>query len=138
MSYFSPDFIQFFKDLRSNNEREWFHANKKRFETTVKKPFESFISDVIELLSVHDKHILITPKEAIFRIYRDTRFSKDKTPYKTHMSAVVSRGGRKDLTSPGVYLECNDEHFRIYSGVYMPNSKQLQRIREAIASQPDH
>ncbi len=138
MSYFTSAFLQFFQELRNNNDRDWYHTNKKRFETAVKIPFEAFIADCIDLLSAQDNRIMITPKEAIFRIYRDTRFSKDKTPYKTHMSAIISPGGRKDMTSPGIYLECSDQHFRIYSGVYMPDAKQLQRIREAIASEPDH
>ncbi|MEL6943413.1 MAG: DUF2461 domain-containing protein, partial [Bacteroidota bacterium] len=105
MKHFTPDFLNFFKDLRANNEREWFHANKKRYEQSVKIPFQAFIADVIEHASIFDPNILITPKDAIFRIYKDTRFSKDKTPYKLHASAVVSRGGRKDLTSIGIYLE---------------------------------
>jgi len=134
MKYFTTDFLNFFNDLRANNEREWFHANKKRYEQSVKIPFQNFIADVIEHAKMFDPNILITPKDAIFRIYKDTRFSKDKTPYKLHTSAVVSRGGRKDLTSVGIYLELSDEHFGIYSGIYRPDSKQLYKIREHIAA----
>lgn len=137
MKYFTADFLNFFNDLRHNNEREWFHANKKRYEQSVKIPFQNFIADLIEHAKMFDENILITPKDAIFRIYKDTRFSKDKTPYKLHASAVVSRGGRKDLTSVGIYLELSDEHFGIYSGVYRPDSKQLYKIREHIAANLD-
>lgn len=136
MSYFSTALLNFLSDLEANNNRDWFHANKKRYETEVKKPFEAFIAAVIQQLQAIDPTILITPKDAIFRIYRDTRFSKDKTPYKTQVTAAVSPGGRKDFTSPGIYIHIEAAHVRFYSGVYKPDSKQLQLIREAIVTQP--
>ncbi|MEM9884291.1 MAG: DUF2461 domain-containing protein [Bacteroidota bacterium] len=134
MAYFSEDFNQFFSDLRKNNDREWFNAHKKRYEKVVKEPFKAFIAALIEQARVIDPNILITPKDAIFRIYRDTRFSKDKTPYKLHASAVVSSGGRKDTTTPGIYIQISDEAYGLYSGIYQANSKQLYRIREHIAA----
>lgn len=134
MAYFTSEFHQFFTDLRANNEREWYHENKKRYEKHVKQPMQAFITALIDQMQIHDPSIAITHKDAIFRIYRDTRFSKDKTPYKTNTSAVVSRGGRKDMTSPGLYIELNDEKVALYSGIYMPNPKQVKRIREEIVS----
>ncbi|MEM9823329.1 MAG: DUF2461 domain-containing protein, partial [Bacteroidota bacterium] len=120
-----------------NNHREWFHANKKRYETDVKKPFYAFVELMIDQLAALDRTILLTPKDCIFRINRDIRFSKDKTPYKTQMSAIISPGGRKALSGPpGLYLQFSVEDARIYSGLYQIEKKDLQNIREAIASQP--
>lgn len=136
MSHFTKAFLSFFKDLEKNNNREWFHANKKRYEADVKKPFEAFVALMIDKLQVLDPRIVITPKDAIFRIHRDIRFSKDKTPYKVQVSAIISKGGRKDMSTPGIYLEMSHKGLGIYSGAYMPDKNQLQGIREAIASDP--
>ena len=85
MAYFKKEYLDFFEDLEKNNEREWFQENKKRYEEYVKTPFSSFVNDLI--LSFHDifPEMTMTSKEAIFRIYRDVRFSKDKKPYKNHL-----------------------------------------------------
>lgn len=133
MTYFTSDFLSFFTDLRANNERDWFKANKKSYEEAIKKPFEAFIAAMIERIQIEDPELVITPKDCIFRIYRDTRFSKDKTPYKLHASAAINRGGRKDHSRPGIYLEANDEKFSVYSGVYQADTKTLLAIRESIA-----
>jgi len=137
MSYFTNDFIKFFEELKQNNNREWFQENKKRYELSVKEPFEAFVQDMIYRIHEDDESIMLTPKEAIFRIYRDIRFSKDKTPYKTHVSAVISNGGRKNYTDPGVYLEVSSEHLRFYSGIYEMSKDQLENVRSFIASNLD-
>jgi uncharacterized protein (TIGR02453 family) len=134
MEYFSKAFLKFLADLDKNNNREWFHENKKRYEQDVKKPFEKFIGIMIDKMQAVDATIVITPKDAIFRIHRDVRFSKDKSPYKNHVSAIISKGGRKDMTTPGLYIQVSAKEFGIYSGAYMPDKNQLQGIREAIAS----
>lgn len=137
MAYFTKEYLQFFKGLKKNNNREWFHANKKQYESAVKKPFYDFVEKMIDQLSALDKTIVLTPKDCIFRINRDIRFSKDKTPYKTQMSAVIAPGGRKQLSGPpGLYIQFSVEDVRIYSGMYRLEKKDLQNIREAIASQP--
>lgn len=136
MKFFNKAFIDFFRDLRSNNNRDWFKENKKRYETEVKEPFKSFVGHMILKMRELDPDVLIAPKDAIFRIYRDIRFSKDKTPYKEHVSAVLSKGGRKDMTTPGIYLQMNDEEIRIYSGIYKPDKKCLEDIRTHIAANP--
>lgn len=137
MSYFTSEYINFFKELAANNHREWFHENKKRYEAAVKKPFHQFIEVMIDHVRAVDPDVLITPKDAIFRINRDIRFSPDKTPYKTHMAAIISAGGRKDKTKPGLYLQFGPEDARIYGGAYMPDKHQLQGIREAIVREPE-
>lgn len=136
MSYFSPDFLQFFIDLASNNHKEWFDTNRKRYETTIKKPFEVFVTDLIARIKTHEPSLDITYKEAIFRINRDIRFSKDKQPYKLNRSAIISVKGKKDKAFPGLYFEMGPEHFRIYGGVYQPDKEQLYAIRETIVKNP--
>ncbi len=134
MGYFTKDFILFLKELNNNNNREWFAENKKRYEQSVKTPFENFIQDMIFRIQEDDENLMITPKEAIFRIYRDIRFSKDKTPYKTHVSAVIVNGGRKNYTDPGIYLELNSKVLRFYGGIYQMTKEQLQNVRNYIVS----
>ena len=136
MNYFTPDYLNFFKELASNNHKEWFDVNRKRYETNVKKAFEVFISDLIAAIQKHDKKIEITYKEAIFRINRDVRFSKNKEPYKLNRSAIISPKGRKDKAFPGLYIELGPEHVRMYGGVFQPDKEQLYAIRETIASNP--
>lgn len=130
------DFVAFFKELSANNEREWFHANKKRFEQSVKQPFEELTAEVITKMQKLDPDITVTPKECVFRIYRDVRFSKDKSPYKTHMAAVVGRGGRKDHTWPGVYFQIDNTGVSVAGGCWQPDKNRLYRIRQSIAQDP--
>lgn len=137
MAYFKQSFIDFFSELEANNNREWFNDNKKRFEEEVKKPFELFVADVIQCIQKHDTSIKVTPKECIFRIYRDVRFSKDKRPYKTNVSAIIGKDGRKGGSIPGTYIELNHKHFRFYGGCYMPEKQHLADIRYEIANKPE-
>ncbi|MDP3354040.1 MAG: DUF2461 domain-containing protein [Flavobacteriaceae bacterium] len=135
MKYFTEDYLEFFKELAANNNKEWFDANRKRYENNVKKPFQKFVDDLILDLSKIDTEIQITSKEAIFRINRDIRFSNDKTPYKLNNSAVISKEGRTDKTHPGLYIELGPEHLRIYGGLYMPSTLEIYKVREAIVNQ---
>ena len=133
MVYFNQDALTFLKELQSNNNRDWFNANKKRYEENLKAPFLIFVGDLIEALRPHYDSLAITPKDAIFRIYRDVRFSKDKSPYKTKISAIITSGGRKDMTSPGVYIEFSADDARVYSGLYRLDAKQLKNVRTHIS-----
>lgn len=133
MAYFTKEFSKFLSDLEVNNNRDWFNANKNTFKLYVEEPFKIFIDDVISKIRKIDSKTKLTSKEAIFRIYRDVRFSKDKSPYKNYMSAVVTGAGRKDMTSPGMYLEMKADGITLYCGVYSPDPIQLQNIRYYIA-----
>ena len=133
MQYFTQEYLDFFQELEENNVREWFHANKKRYEKSVKEPFKAFVADLINKMREEDPDIQIEPKQAIFRINRDVRFSKDKAPYKIHMSAAVSRGGRKDPTTPGLYIQVNHVDTRIYSGCYAMEKEDLYNMRAYIS-----
>ncbi len=137
MGHFSQDFLNFFTELEENNNREWFLENKKRYEDSVKKPFEYFVQDMIYRIHEDDENMICTTKEAIFRIYRDVRFSNDKTPYKTHVSAVIGNGGRKNYTDPGTYLELSAKHIRFYSGIYQLSKDQLEKVRIFLSSNLD-
>jgi uncharacterized protein (TIGR02453 family) len=132
MTYFKKDTLYFLEQLEKNNNRDWFNENKKRYTESVKEPFEVFIGDLIDAMQPHIESLAITPKEAIFRIYRDVRFGKDKSPYKTNISAIVSPGGRKDKTIPGIYIEISAKEMSLYSGLYMPDAKQLKSVRTHI------
>lgn len=134
MAYFTKDFLKFFEELTDNNNREWFTNNKELYEKKVRKPFEELVFELITRLSFDDPLLMLEPKDAIFRIYRDIRFSKDKTPYKIHASAAINRGGRKAWNEPGVYFEMNHEGIGIYGGLYFPSNENIKRIRKYIAT----
>jgi uncharacterized protein (TIGR02453 family) len=132
MAYFTNDFLEFFKELAGNNNKDWFDMNRKRYEKEIKDPFKKLVLDLIEAVDSIEGDIKIEPKNCIFRINRDVRFSKDKTPYKTKVSAIVSKGGKKDHKNPGVYIELGPEHFRIYGGIYKLDKDDLLAVREYI------
>ncbi len=138
MAYFNQDFLDYFKELAANNNRDWYHENKKRYEKSVKEPFNAFVQEIIDRTAKIDDRFDGLAKDAVFRIYRDIRFSKDKTPYKLHMSAVVAPGGRKTgMGIPGMYLQLGPEDFRFYSGLYMPEKAVLNQVRTYISEHSD-
>lgn len=136
MTYFSADFLKFFRELAANNNRDWFQDNKKRYEESVKKPFHAFVGEAIAQIHKKDKTFLLQPSDAIFRINRDIRFSKDKSPYKLNTSAIISREGRKDHSYPGLYIELGPEKLAMAGGSYEPDKDLVYNIREAIAADP--
>lgn len=136
MVYFTGDYIAFFKELAANNHRDWFHANKKRYEQSVKDPFYDFLGELINRYKAIDSRVAMEPKNAVFRINRDIRFSKDKSPYKLSMSALISPAGKKDHSVPGIYVQMGPEDVRLYSGAHMLEKEDLYNVREAIAKNP--
>ncbi len=133
MKYFEKGFIQFFTDLENNNNKEWFHSNKKKYETFVKKPMFQFVSDTISELQKLDNEIVIEPKKCIGRINRDIRFSKDKTPYKIRSFAQIYKGEKSDPT-PVVAFQMGAKDIGIMSGFYNPQIERLKEIRESLKS----
>jgi uncharacterized protein (TIGR02453 family) len=132
--YLNNNYRQFFIELAPNNNSEWFNANRKRYESDVKIPFHNLVSELITKLSKIDKNLEGTkPSDCIFRINRDIRFSKDKTPYKLQMSAAIAPGGKKNMTYPGFYFEATPEGINIYGGIYMAEKNQLEALRNLIA-----
>lgn len=137
MANFSQDFCRFFEELSANNNKEWFDSQKKRFEKSVKAPFYDFVDEMILRIHLDDPDINISAREAVFRIYRDVRFSRDKTPYKTHMSALITVDGRKGMHHPGFYFQMGAENIGIYGGAYSPEKEQLFRLRSYISRHSD-
>ena len=133
MTYLTSEFFDFFKELAPNNNKDWFDLNRKRYHQHVKNPFDHLLQDVLDKIVEIDPGIAIESKDCIFRINRDIRFSKDKTPYKMNRSAVIRKGGKKNKGMPGLYFEVDCEKVRIYGGVFEPTKEQLQSIREEIA-----
>lgn len=131
-AWFTNDFNRFFKDLAKNNNKEWFDADRKTYEQSVKEPFAAFVAEAIARIAKKDKAVAIEAKDAIFRINKDIRFSKDKTPYKLEASAIISPAGRKDHSVPGIYFAFGPEAVKFYGGCYQPEKDQLAAIRTAI------
>lgn len=124
--------LGFLGDLSEHNSREWFD-NKRPVYEEARSTFERFIDALIDELRTFDNLQGLSAKECIFRIYRDVRFSKDKTPYKTNFSAVIAPGGKKSLQQ-GYYVSI-EPHGRsmIAGGLHMPTSEQISRFRQVIA-----
>ncbi|MFL5731260.1 MAG: DUF2461 domain-containing protein [Cytophagaceae bacterium] len=127
---FKPAF-KFLKDLKSNNNKEWFDRNKDRY-LAVKKDFEGFVEELIHGISSFDREVGgVDPKKCIFRIYRDVRFSKDKIPYKVHMGAYIAAGGAKSPKA-GYYFHLEPGKNLVAGGLWMPEPPVLNSIRQAI------
>jgi uncharacterized protein (TIGR02453 family) len=130
--------IDFMKRLKRNNNRPWFEKHKAEYEALVKLPMQSLIAALQPHFEVFAPEFDIHPKKSLFRIYRDVRFSKDKTPYKTHVAAhFVLRGKPKGVEGSGYYLHIEPGEVFLGGGIYMPDGDQLKKIRKAIAGQPD-
>ncbi len=123
--------LSFLTELKANNDREWFQAHKGSFEKA-KKEFEALVNRIIPEIYKFDPSIgTITAKDCVFRIYRDIRFSPDKTPYKTHFGAYISKGGRKSEHA-GYYLHIDADQSFAAGGMHMPRSEKLKKIRQEI------
>lgn len=135
MAFFTPDFLQFFIELAPNNHKDWFDLNRKRYEKSVKEPFKEFVEHIIKEIAKTDASFKdLEAKDCIFRINRDIRFSKDKTPYKMNVSAVVAPEGKKSKAVNGIYFEFGPEHVRVYGGIYEIDKDDLLTVREGIAN----
>ncbi len=134
MNYFNASFLKFFKELSKNNTTEWFNENRKTYEKEVKNPFSDFVEEMIKRIQKYESEVQIKPSEAIMRINKDIRFSKEKTPYNTHVAANISKYGKKDKSYPGFYFQLSPEGIMIYGGAYMIEKNTLQDIRNYIAS----
>ena len=140
-SHFTPELFKFLKELKRHNDRDWFLKNKKRFEETVRNPFLQFIADLGPLLHGISPSFTADPRPSggsLFRIYRDVRFSSDKSPYKTHVAAQFTHvEGTKGSNVPGFYLHLEPEGSFAAGGVWHPAAPTLMKIRTAIVKHPD-
>jgi len=133
---FSMAGIRFLARLKKNNNRQWFSKHKSEYEDSVKLPMQSLIATLKSLVAKFAPEFDLHPKRSIFRIYRDTRFSKDKTPYKTHVAAVFHLKGSWQ-ESAGFYIHIEPGGVYLGGGIYMPDGSQLKKIRAAIAEKSD-
>jgi uncharacterized protein (TIGR02453 family) len=134
---FPPETLRFLGDLKRNNNREWFQQNREVFETGVKRPMVELVEALGEAIQGFAPELNTDPKRAIFRIYRDTRFSPDKTPYKTQIAAHFSRRSPQQRTFAGLYFHVSPEEVLVAGGLYMPGSEELLQIRNHIAAHGD-
>lgn len=134
MRYFTPDSFAFLRELRDNNDREWFAENKQRYEREVRDPALRFISDFGPQLSKIAPRLVADPRRSMFRIYRDIRFSRDKSPYKTHVGIHFFHEKAKAAASvPGFYLHISPGECFAAAGIWHPDAASLAKVRKTIA-----
>ena len=137
MGWFTNDTFNFFAELEFNNDREWFENNRKRYESAVKGPMTAFAAEMIPRMQELDPGIDTVASKAVFRIHRDTRFSKDKRPYKTNAGMVIARGGRHEPGVSGLYFHLDARRMAVASGLYFLEPAQLRAVRAHIVGHPD-
>ncbi len=124
--------IKFLKDLKKNNNKPWFDVNRKQYETA-KADFAGFVQQLIDLHGKKDASIKnLVAKDCLFRINRDVRFAKDKSPYKSNMGASINKGGRKGENSAGYYFHFEPGNSFAGGGIWMPMPDELKKVRQEI------
>jgi uncharacterized protein (TIGR02453 family) len=140
MSYVTPRTFQFFKELSAHNDRAWFEKNKQRYHDEVRDPLLRFISDFEPKLLRISKHMVADPRPvggSLFRIYRDTRFAKDKSPYKTHAGVTFRHADGRDVHGPIFYLHLEPGTVFAAAGLWHPPPETLKPVRDAIVERPE-
>lgn len=135
-----PETFAFLRELAANNDRDWFQANKKRYKAEVVGPVTDFIAAMAEPVAAISPHIVVDPRPnggSMFRIHRDTRFSKDKSPYKTHVGAQFRHSAGKDAHAPGFYVHLEPGNVFFGGGIWQPQGEPLRAIRQRIVDKPD-
>ena len=140
MDHFSPALFDFLTDLKHNNNREWFQANKERYRAEVQEPLLGFISAFAGPLGEISPHFVADPRPSggsMFRIYRDVRFSRDKSPYKVHAAAQFRHRDGRDVHAPGFYLHLEPDNVFMGGGLWHPPGPTLAAVRSAIVDDPN-
>ena len=139
-SYFTPDLFAFFRALKRHNNRDWFLANKARFEASVRDPMLRFITDFGPHLARVSLRFVADPRPtggSMFRIYRDIRFSADKSPYKTHAAAhFFHRASKATGHAPGFYMHLAPGECYVGGGLWHPDTAMLVKLRDAMVDSP--
>lgn len=130
---FPKEMTTFFRSLKRNNRREWFQPRKHVFEQYVKEPMIELVTALNRDFAKFAPEFVSDPKKAIFRIYRDTRFSSDKTPYKTHIAASFARRGGERLAAGGFYFSVSHDQIEVAGGIYHPEPETMLVVRNHIA-----
>jgi len=131
------EILDFLKDLEANNSREWFDQNRDRYDATRKKFLLVAEQMIYEIRLFDDEIPVLNPKDCVFRIFRDVRFSKDKLPFKSNYGCFVARGGKKSGYA-GYYLHLQPGECFLSGGIYMPPPEHLQAIRQEIYYHPQN
>lgn len=140
MDHFKPQLFTFLLELKENNTREWFQENKDRYRAEVQEPLLEFIAAFSGPLGEISPHFVADPRPAggsMFRIYRDVRFSRDKSPYKTHAAAQFRHRDGRDVHAPGFYLHLEPKDVFMGAGLWHPTGPTLGDIRTAIVNHPE-
>ena len=125
-------FFEYLKELKENNNREWFKANKSRYDELAKK-YAAVVQQLIDKISVFDKEIAgLEAKNCIFRIYRDVRFSSDKSPYKTHFGAFMAGKGGRASSYAGYYFHIEPDNSILCGGSWCPTPQMIKQLRQDI------
>ncbi len=135
-----PQLFDFLRDLKDNNNREWFKSKKKRYDAEVVDPVTEFIENMAPKVAKISRHIIVDPRPnggSRFRIYRDTRFSKDKSPYKIQVGCQFRHDAGKDAHAPGFYVHLAPGEVFFGGGVWGPQGEALRNIRQHIVDKPD-
>ena len=125
--------LAFLRALKRNNRREWFQPRKEQFDADVREPMLAIVERLADDLRSIAPEIVVDPKTAMYRIYRDTRFSENKTPYKTHVAAVFPWRGLAKHEGAGLYFHVSPDEVWMGGGMYSPQTAQLHAVREHIA-----
>jgi uncharacterized protein (TIGR02453 family) len=128
-SYFTPETMKFLRGLKRNNDREWFEARRDVYERSLRAPMLAVAEEINHALTEFAPDHVRPANKAVMRIYRDIRFSKNKQPYKTHLSAWWARRGMEKTSGGGFYLQISPQEIMVAAGVYMPEREQLLAIR---------
>ena len=134
---FPPAGIQFFRGLARNNNRDWFQPRKVIFEESVKKPMQDLVAALNAAMMSYAPQYVTDPGKAIYRFYRDTRFSKDKSPYKQQIAASFPRRGLVRHEGAGFYCAVSHKEVAVGGGIYMPSPEALLAVRHHIAAHHD-
>ncbi len=134
--YFQPQFLKFLKGLSENNSKAWFDEHRGEYEKFVKAPFKSFVEEMMIRIREFEPELNMNPRDAMFRINRDVRFSKNKAPYNVHVSALFTTANRKSEV-PGFYVRFSHDGANAGGGGWELSRESLQKVREEIAQFPD-
>lgn len=138
--HITPELFAFMSELAENNDRTWFQANRSRYEEEVREPLRAFIRDFEVPLESISPHVVADDRKSggsLFRIHRDTRFSKDKSPYKTWAAVQFRHEAGKDAHAPGFYLHLEPGNVLMGAGCWHPARDALENIRDAISENPE-
>jgi uncharacterized protein (TIGR02453 family) len=138
-TYFDTKTFRFLRDLAANNSRDWFNANRSRYEDGVRGPFLQLLTDLQAPLAKISTHYRSDPRGnggSLFRIHRDTRFANDKTPYKTWAGARLFHARGREIEAPSFYVHIQPGHCFVGAGLWHPQPETMKKVRDFLAGNP--